>query len=320
MINKLSIILTSLCVSPTLLFSAMKQEIQQPSPEKKWVEEPMICNEQSPRTQRVEARHIEANGVGYNQGYTTLEGFFTVPSTLDKSWVPFLDVRVHVFNDGKPAVNSGVGMRYLCDSRIYGLNAYYDYRDTHRYHYNQIGFGFETLGKIWDFRINAYIPVGKKHSHSFHIREIEKDYFTLSRFTEGRREIAMKGANAEVAAHVLRKENYQLYTAAGPYYFERNGRVAWGGEGRIALTLFEYLRLQLSGSYDQIFRGIVQGEAALTFSFGGKRTIQQQNNNCAQRSMIETRALQRVDRNEIIVVTKKHHVTETEPLCEWCSD
>ena len=26
---------------------------------------------------RVTARHIESNGIGYNQGYTTLEGFFS---------------------------------------------------------------------------------------------------------------------------------------------------------------------------------------------------------------------------------------------------
>jgi len=51
----------------------------------------------SPRPERVTVRHIEANGVGYDQGYTTLEGFFTTPSHLDSEWVPFLDLRGHIF-------------------------------------------------------------------------------------------------------------------------------------------------------------------------------------------------------------------------------
>ena len=292
--KNVSAVLTSLCISPALLFSAAKQSTPEP------------CTLRSPHPERVEVRHIEANGVGYNQGYSTLEGFFTVPFTLDGSWVPFLDIRGHIFNDGKPAVNGGLGLRYLASSRVWGLNSYYDYRKTHRMHYNQVGFGFETLGKIWDFRVNAYVPVGKKDSHLFQTRFHEFKHHSI--ILSSKKEIAMKGANAEIAAHALRKKNYKLYAATGPYYFENEGRVAWGGEGRIALTLFDYLRLQLSGSYDSIFRGIVQGEAAFTYSFGGKREIKPSKdtpNACAQRAMVEERALQRVDRNEIVVVTKK---------------
>ncbi|MBS0648461.1 MAG: inverse autotransporter beta domain-containing protein [Verrucomicrobia bacterium] len=321
---KLLTILTSLSISPALLFAdgdaakydciAMPKNKPCVPPKRAYAAAEETCSLQSPRTERIEIRHIEANGVGYNQGYSTIEGFFTVPSTLDGSWVPFLDLRGHIFNDGEPAFNAGAGLRYLCSSRVYGANVYYDYRKTHRFHSNQVGFGLETLGEIWDFRLNGYIPVGKKDSHLFHTRfhEFKHNSIILS----SRKEIAMKGGNAEVGAHALRKENYKLYAAAGPYYFERQGRVAWGGEGRVALTLFDYLRLQVSGSYDKIFRGIFQGEAAFTFSFGGKRTIKYRkesnfdNSYCSQRRMVLERALQRVDRNEIIVVTKKHQKTK----------
>ncbi|MBS0648768.1 MAG: inverse autotransporter beta domain-containing protein [Verrucomicrobia bacterium] len=325
--SKIITVLTSLCISPAVLFSdgacqevAKTECIAQPKsrscvqPKKmhKIVEE--TCDVQSPRPERIEVRHIEANGVGYNQGYSTLEGFFTIPSTLDGAWIPFLDLRGHIFNDGKPAANAGAGLRYLGSSRVYGANVYYDYRKTHRFHSNQVGFGLETLGEIWDFRVNGYLPVGKKDSHLFHTRfhEFKHNSIILS----SRKEIAMKGGNAEVGVHALRKENYKLYAAAGPYYFEEQARVAWGGEGRVALTLFDYLRLQLSGSYDKIFKGIVQGEAALTFSFGGKRVLKYSkgcntdNSYCSQRRMVQERALQRVDRQEIIVVTKKHQKTK----------
>lgn len=295
--EKLAILATSLCISPSILFC-----FNETCEEETW------CTLQSPRTQRVECKHIEANGIGYSQGYSTLEGFFTIPYTLDGCWVPFLDARIHIFNDGEPAVNGGVGVRYLTDSKVWGFNTYYDYRKTHRFHYNQIGFGFENLGKTWDYRINAYFPVGDKESRSFHnhFKQFKHHSIILS----GKKEIAMKGVNAEVAAHAFTKENYDLYVAAGPYYFEQEGKTAFGGEGRVSLTLFDYVKLQLSGSYDSLFRGIVQGEVGLTFSFGGKRTIKScqscPNNYCAQQQqMIKTRALQSVDRNEIVVLTNK---------------
>src|SRR5690348_10439786 len=55
-------------------------------------------------------RHIENKGIGYKTGYTTLEGF------LAKDWdrfVPFIDARGHIFNDGKWAANAGIGFRSL---------------------------------------------------------------------------------------------------------------------------------------------------------------------------------------------------------------
>ena len=55
------------------------------------------------------ARHTEANGVGYNDGYTTLEGFGIYDE--NESFMPFLDLRAHVFNNGKMAGNVGLGSR-----------------------------------------------------------------------------------------------------------------------------------------------------------------------------------------------------------------
>ena len=43
---------------------------------------------------RVSVRHIEAGGIGYSQGYSTLEGFFA-PDPQQLFLMPFLDVRGH---------------------------------------------------------------------------------------------------------------------------------------------------------------------------------------------------------------------------------
>jgi len=281
-------ICTFFCLTPSLLLSDESEE----------------CSLKSPPPYRLEVKHIEANGVGYSEGYTTLEGFFDFPYTLNDSWIPFLDLRCHVFNDGEPAVNAGIGARYLTPSRVWGFNTYYDYRKTHKMHYNQIGLGFESLGEIWDYRINGYFPVGKTGSHLYDLRfeKFRDNSIIISR----KKEIVMKGVNAEAGAHLLRKNDIKLYAAAGPYYFEQEGKSAWGGEGRLAMTLFEYGRVQLSASYDSVFHGILQGEAALTISFGGKRTRKlssQTRASLCKRAVLEKRSVQRVDRNEIPVVT-----------------
>lgn len=173
--------------------------------------------EQQPAVQpmRIVGRHIEPGGIGYGEGYTTLEGFFSPTRPFSGDWVPFLDLRGHLFNDGKPAVNAGTGVRYISCSRVWGINAYYDYRKTNRQHYNQVAAGLESLGKVWDFRINGYLPVGGKSSpfwgHQFdHFKD---NYAYLS----GKKEFALKGANAEAAAHINITKNVDFTVASGPY-------------------------------------------------------------------------------------------------------
>ena len=54
----------------------------------------------------------------------------------------------------------GIGQRWynLDQNRIYGLNAFFDYRNTGLNEFRQLGLGFESLGAFIDFRANAYIP------------------------------------------------------------------------------------------------------------------------------------------------------------------
>lgn len=67
---------------------------------------------------------------------------------------PIFDGRAHVFNNGQPAVNAGVGARYLTSSWVYGVNTYYDYRKTTHDHYNQCALGLEAMSERWDLRLN----------------------------------------------------------------------------------------------------------------------------------------------------------------------
>jgi len=310
--NKWAAILIAICLSPAVLVSKEELSLSQEN-----------CG-LSPSPIRIATRYTIGRGVGYSEGYTTFEGFFAPPPLLDKSWIPFLDARGHVFNNGKFAVNAGLGIRYL-NSRVWGINAYYDYRNTVHQHYNQVSLGLESLGITWDFRINGYLPVGTKRSP---IYDVQFDSFQGNElFVSLKHEFAMKGANAEVGAHITKRENAQLYAALGPYYFQNEGKRSWGGEGRLVFEAYKHVRLQVNGSYDSLFKGIIQGEVGIFFAFGPRKEVRMtkvheetgflphynskkemkkvEERDCHDEMLLRERALQRVDRNEIIVLDKK---------------
>ncbi len=254
---------------------------------------------------RVSVRHIEGGGIGYSQGYTTLEGFFA-PDPQGLILMPFLDVRGHVFDHGKMAANAGLGFRGFLGCRTYGLNTYYDYRNTKKLHYNQVGVGLETLGTFVDLRINGYLPVGKKITSPYGIKfdKFSGHNVVLTQ----KKQFAMKGADAEIGFHFGKSHNFDFYAAAGPYYYIGEiGHNTWGGKARLAGMYKEYITLELSNSYDRMFRNNFQGQVTFTLPFGSRSRVKRTNgcNSCKSADAIVSRMVQPVGRDEIIVVGKK---------------
>jgi trimeric autotransporter adhesin len=272
---------------------------------------------------RIGIRHIEGNGIGYNQGYTTLEGFFPFIPSGQTHWVPFLDLRGHIFNNGKPAANAGLGLRYV-NTRIWGINTYYDYRKTKRQHYNQVSLGLESLGRLWDFRLNGYLPVGRKTSSKYgtEFGHFEDHYLFLSR----KYEFAMKGANAEVGFHIDQIKQAPFYIAAGPYYLTGQGKTAWGGQLRVACDLFQYVHIEGNTSYDSQFNWIGQGQLGVNIPLGPRRKLDTSRRSCPWAQTIRKRATQEVDRFEIIPTDTKRSDTiarnpaNNEPYFFWFVD
>ena len=266
------------------------------------------------RHYRVSARHIEGGGIGYNKGYTTLEGFFA-PNPEQLVVMPFLDVRGHVFNDGKMAANAGLGFRGILGCRTYGLNTYYDYRNTKRLHYNQVGVGLETLGTLWDFRINGYLPVGKKITSPYGIKfdKFSGNQLVLSQ----KRQFSMKGADAEVGFHFGKSHNFDFYAAAGPYYYiGQIGHNTWGGKARLSGMYKEYITVELSNSYDRMFHNNFQGQVTFTLPFGNRSRVKKTKNcnSCKMADAIVSRMVEPVAREEIIVAGKrKQHPIAIDP-------
>jgi len=248
-------------------------------------------------------RHNEARGIGYKKGYTTLE-FFGIYDGFGSDFMPFFDLRGHVFNDGKVAGNLGIGERSLISSinHIYGSYIYYDVRKVgHSQATQQISPGFELVGERMEYRVNGYFPIVKRKGRKF---DYKFDKFTgnniLLKYKQNQ---TMMGGDAEVGVHIPQNTTYDVYAAAGPYYFHSSNASAWGGRVRFLGRYKEYVSLEVDYSYDKLFRNIVQGSVALTVPFGGKL---KRCGRCCGDNLLLSRASFAPARFEIPVVKKVH--------------
>jgi hypothetical protein len=258
-------------------------------------------------------RHTENKGVGYIDGYTTLEWFGIYDH--DPQFMPFLDFRGHVFNDGKFAANLGIGERTLLPSidHLFGLYATYDMRqENHGLHINQVGVGLELLGSRMEYRVNGYFPFGHHESHKYRHR--------FSRF-EGnsvvlqyKQKHVMAGTDAEIGVHMTQSTRHDVYLGVGPYYFIADDSSLWGGKARLLWRYKDYISLEGSYSYDHVFKNIGQGTIAFSYPFGKK--LKKKKEECtARENLAFARAAFAPHRFEIPVVhTKTHHHKAINPV------
>lgn len=256
-------------------------------------------------------RHRAPGGIGYNKGYTTVDLFYLLDSG---NFFPFIDIRAHGFNDGKPAYNIGGGLRYLspCSNYAMGLNVYYDYRDADHTNYHALGMGAEFLWPAWSVTINGYAPVNR-HKRSYktgfagfrgHTAHFYKKY-----------ETAMSGADLSVKWELFR---YIPETVCphgdgsivgdvifGGYYFVGDyGETAGGGLFKFRLSVSRHFFAEGQVSYDNQFNWRGQGEVGLRFTFGSPvertdRLISE----CVDLIALEEKLADKPERFEIIVTT-----------------
>lgn len=269
--------------SSLLIFSSLGYAEESVQPERVWLD---------PLPFRATFRHIEGKGIGYPCGYTSFD--LALSPSLDEfnKMVPILDFRLHLFDNGKFAFNTGVIGRRHKDDMVYGVNVYYDYRNAQHARYNQVGGGLEMLGECWDFRMNGYLPFGIKQSHFYAIK--------LAGLTlVGRQELALKGLDFEVGVHNKRNDPWGFYSGIIPYCYGSKGINAWGGKLRLIAQWKDYITFEVDGSYDSLFRGIVQGQISFNIPFGPKRPTLHPGD-------WKPRMIERVLRSEIIATRHRH--------------
>lgn len=266
---------------------------------------------------RVTLRHREGDGVGYTKGYTTLDTFFS--PNWHRSYQPFFNGRVHAFNNGKIAINLGLGSRWqIGDSPwVLGSNIYYDWRNSpSSLKPHQIGLGLEGLGPYIDFRINAYVPFDSTKQEP---RAGDLAFFKgNSIFVNNKAAAALTTIQAEFGGY-LPWDYCDLYLAMGPYYLARRQLLGhtfgdhWGVRFRLTAQLYDGLKAGFELTHDPIFNTNPQGYISFKMPFGpsnlrsgGSRwKSTYAANHCVDHSRILRRMTQDVDRFEIIPIQRE---------------
>ncbi len=226
----------------------------------------------SPVLKTLRVRH--SGGFGQNAtivmgtNYTTLDLFLS-PTAQRGQFLPFLNLRGHRFDNDTYAANLGVGFRYVPEPGTFceflGFNTYYDFREGLYNNYNQIGLGVEILGKRWDFRGNAYVPVGaKKRKVVCVFDDYLGDYFIVNKNIE----TTTYGFNGEVGWTAVNSNYWALYVAGGPYYLGRKSncleKSILGGEFRVQPQYKDYFAVDFVLSYDNVYKTVFQ--AVISFN------------------------------------------------------
>lgn len=207
---------------------------------------------------RLELGYNTGKWISLDEDYSEASLFTPYARTYD--WIAFSDIHAYRFNDGKWGASLGLGTRYrMDDDRLFGINAYYDYRRafaTKSFH--QAGLGLEWLTPYYDVRVNGYLPIYHRiqHSHCEVFDSIEGDFFAKRCHLE----YAYSGIELEVGAPFLNDCDFSLYGASGPYYYAcPHVDHFWGGYARLELGWKSIVSCEIRASYDKVYSTKVQG-------------------------------------------------------------
>jgi len=223
--------------------------------------EPWSLDGETPYVQRFGLGYDAGDGLGWQDGMTTLE--FTTPIRGDQVWDNlFGDGRFVILNDATTAANAGIGYRSynLDQNRIWGINAFFDYRATDLNEFCQLGLGFESLGPLVDFRANAYIPdVGTLDGPV-------PGVFTGNLLITNRDERAMTGGDAEAGLCLLDVDRCQARVFGGGYYLDgHKNDDATGWKVRGEVTFDQQLWFDASAQRDKVFGTTISVGVAIRY-------------------------------------------------------
>jgi hypothetical protein len=259
--------------------------------------------EGAPPSFRFNLTHREGGGIGYTQGYTSLDGFFAF--SCMETFHPFFDVRLHIFNDGRPATNLGFGVRYIpsFDDAVLGINGFFDYRNTKHTTFEQAGIGFEYLTPKWEARLNGYFPIfGRNNLYSLDFYKFEGHQAIF----RANHEISFAGYDLSYSHTLLQRGQCDFSAMIDNYmFFASYNSKAIGGFLKLKSNLSPYFSIETQGSYDSYFKGVMQIQAGFNIPFGKRIKTGKKKLSCRKEIALSRRIAQEVDRFEIIVAD--HH-------------
>ncbi len=216
---------------------------------------------------------LTGKSAGLDDGYTRLGAFLPLWQPQE-NWLLFSDTNLLLYNEQSQALggNLGGGLRYYDGrfDRVFGGYAYYDFRDRGAAEYDQVGFGVETLGRMFDGRLNVNLPTDTDMQSS------GIDIFRRPDFGgPGGQNIvigglhyqqALRTVDVEAGALLLGDERWQLKGFAGAYGLFADGVNEYGTRGRVELRAYDQVWIGGYVQNDDIF-GTTAG-ATLQWRFG----------------------------------------------------
>lgn len=235
-------------------------------------------------------RRNQGRSIGHVDSYSTVE--FEGYHFINRNLVGFADLRAHYLDEGRFAANLGTGVRYKpcwCD-QVIGINGYYDWRNIKHTSFKQVGLGLELLNCTWNFRLNGYLPIGKKERlRRFCLfDEYEGGYFIL------RKDFLRSRGGIDFNAEILlgRFCCTDVYMGLGAYYYKgyRCQKDIYGAEYRLSGTFCKCYALDLIATNDCSFGTKVMAQLTITIP------INSENKKC-----VDPRMLTPIRRREIVV-------------------
>jgi hypothetical protein len=256
---------------------------------------------------RVYVDHTEGNWLDNHEGYTSLGIFSILPLLDDTSYTTFTDIRGHFFNNDRMAANAGFGLRYnpIGCKGIFGVNAYYDYREGSWDHdFHQLGLGFEYLSPTLDIRLNTYIPI---------CSSIGNSSTTTFRYPGGYiastkdQKVSYGGADLEIGTWITRPEFcdlFDLYGALGTYYYASRYHMPndYGATARLQAYFLNYFTFELKGGFDEAHHGMAQGTLSVAIPLDSFFNSPSTWSRCCEN---DPSLYQAVNRQEIIAMSRK---------------
>jgi hypothetical protein len=226
-----------------------------------------------------------SGGIGNGEALGALDFFLPLYATADE--VLFGNLRGYIAEDGIRQGSIGFGYRFPADEVwTFGINGFLDYQHSAEDHdYGQFGVGIEALSVDWEFRANAYLPLGDRHKgvNDANAALIESGRLV---FRAGQ-ETALHGADAEIGYRIPllpATDLTQIKAFAGGYWYDGDGIESIpGASGRVefshvGLPVFgqdSSLTLVAGASYDDERgeNGTLLARLRIPFGNMGKRRL-----------------------------------------------
>ena len=254
---------------------------------------------------RYSFRNDTGNGVGYRNGYNSVEGFVPIRQTPGCSLM-FIDGRLLNYDDSRYWESQlGGGQRWRVGESVIGVNGFYDGRNSDVHWYNEAGVGVEWLGRCWEARANAYIPVGPQRflASDGGFSNPHFGGFNILLDHSQTIESSMGGFDAEIGRQLPSWfEGVRTSAYVGFYHYDNDGvQTANGVRGRLESWIGDNVSLNLQVQNDAVFNTTVTGGIAI--HWGGVTRRQR------EIDPVAAKLGDRVVRDPAIVLQRKLDVT-----------